>query len=391
MRLDWKAVLGIAISALLIWWVLRGVALGEVWAEIQGVRWGLLLAAVAVATSGFLLRALRWKLLLHPLKPDTGLGNRFAAVNIGFAANNLLPARVGEFARAWAISRLEPVSVSGALGSLVVERLLDAIAVFSLLAVALLHPSFPADATVGGRPIAALVMTVVVLLAAVLGGVLLLLLFPKLFLRMADGVARFLPERAARLLVNGLRSFLGGLTALQSPRLLVGALAWSFAFWGWNAVSFWIAMHAFGIQESYVTALFVQAIIALGVAVPSAPGFFGTFHAAAVVALVEVYGVGENATLAFAFGYHLGGFIPVTVLGLWYAARMGLSMRDLGHAEEDVEEEVEEEGRREVRQEEALEMDRATPAPLGETPSPSGDATTTTGEPIDGAPGRGDP
>ncbi len=341
MKLDWKAVLGIAISAVLIWWVLRDVNPGEVWDELQDARWGLLLAAVAVATSGFLLRALRWKLLLHPMKPDTSLGNRFAAVNIGFAANNLLPARVGEFARAWAISRLEPVTVSGALGSLVVERFLDGVAVFSLLAVALLHPSFPTEATVAGRPLATLMTGIVIVLGAVLAVVVALLLFPRLFLRVAEGVGRILPDRAARLLVEGLRSFLGGLTSLRDPRLLLGALAWSFVFWGWNAVSFWLAMHAFGIEEGYTTALFVQAIIALGVSVPSAPGFFGTFHAAAVVALTEVYAVGESATLAFAFGYHLGGFIPVTVLGLWYAGRMGLSMRELGHAEEAVEGAVE--------------------------------------------------
>jgi glycosyltransferase 2 family protein len=336
-KLDWKAVVGIVISAVLIWWVLRGVDLALVWAEVRTARWGLLLAAVVIATSGFLLRALRWKLLLHPLKPDTSLGNRFAAVNIGFAANNLLPARVGEFARAWAISRLEPVTVSGALGSLVVERFLDAVAVFSLLMVALLHPSFPTEATVAGRPIGDLVTGIVMLVGAVMVVVVALLLFPKVFLRVAEAVARLLPDRAARLLVEGLRSFLGGLTALQDPKLLLGALAWSFLFWGWNAVSFWVAMHAFGIDQGYATALFVQAIIALGVAVPSAPGFFGTFHAAAVVALVEVYGVNDSATLAFAFGYHLGGFIPVTVLGLWYAGRMGLSMRQLGHAEETVE------------------------------------------------------
>ncbi len=341
MKLDWKAVLGIAISVALIAWVLSDVDLALVWAEVRGARWGLLLAAVAVATSGFLLRALRWKLLLHPLRPNTGLGNRFAAVNIGFAANNLLPARVGEFARAWAISRLEPIPVSGALGSLVVERVLDAIAVFSLLAVALLHPSFPTEATVAGRPLGALVTTLVVLLGVIIGGVLALLLFPRVFLGLAAWGARILPDRAARLLMDGLRSFLGGLTALQNPRLLLGALAWSFTFWGWNAVSFWLGMHAFGIDEGYVTALFVQGIIALGVAVPSAPGFFGTFHAAAVVALVEVYGVGDSQTLAFAFGYHLGGFIPVTVLGLWYAGRMGLSMRSLGQAEEVVEDKVE--------------------------------------------------
>ncbi|TVP76370.1 MAG: UPF0104 family protein [Gemmatimonadales bacterium] len=339
MKLDWKAILGIAISALLIWWVLRGVDLAEVWGHIRHAHWWLLLAAVAVATSGFLLRALRWKLLLHPLDPNTTLHNRFAAVNIGFATNNLLPARVGEFARAWSIAKLEPrVPTSAALGSLVVERVLDAVAVFTLLGVALLHPSFPAEATVAGQPIATLVNTILVLLAVLLVALGLLLAFPGLFLTLARRVGRFLPDRAAQLLVDALAAFLEGLEALRSPRLLGGALLWSFGFWGWNAVSFWLAMHAFGIQEGYITALFVQAIIALGVAVPSAPGFFGTFHAAAVVALVEVYGVGSGATLAFAFGYHLGGFIPVTLMGLWYAGRLGVSLKELGEAEEAVEE-----------------------------------------------------
>jgi glycosyltransferase 2 family protein len=341
MKRNWKAIVGIAISAFLIWWVLRGVELSAVWGEVRRAHWGLLLAAVAVATSGFLVRALRWKLLLQPVAPGTRLGTRFAAVSIGFAANNLLPARVGEFARAWAISRMEPVRVGGALGSLVAERFLDAVAVFGLLAIALLHPDFPSDATVAGRSIGALVGTFLAFIGVVLGGIVLLILIPRQFLRVIGTLGRFLPDRAARLLLDGLRSFIEGLAALHDPRLLAGALAWSFGFWAWNAVSFWLGMHAFGIDQGYSTALFVQGIIAVGVAVPSAPGFFGTFHAAAVVGLVEVYGVGENATLAFAFGYHLGGFIPVTLLGLWYAGRLGLSMRELGHADEAVEEALE--------------------------------------------------
>lgn len=334
MKWDWKAVLGIVISILLIWWVLSDVDIAEVRGEIRHAHWGYLLAAVAVATSGFLVRALRWKLLLHPLKPDTLLRTRFAAVNIGFAANNLLPARVGEFARAWAISKLERITVGGALGSLVVERFLDAVAIFSLMAFAILHPSFPPAATVGGQSITALFSMMALMLLVLLGGIVVLLMFPAFFLRAAGRVARFLPSRIADLLVEALDRFMAGLIAMRQPRLLLGALAWSFGFWAWNAVSFWLAFMAFGIQEGYVTALFVQGIIGLGVAVPSAPGFFGTFHAAAVVGLAEVYGVGESRTLAFAFGYHLGGFIPVTAMGLWYAGRMGVSMKDLKHVEE---------------------------------------------------------
>lgn len=337
MKWDWKAILGIMISALLIWWVLRGVDGAEVWAVVRHARWGFLVAAVAVATSGFVVRALRWELLLQPLRIGTGFRSRFAAVNIGFAANNLLPARVGEFARAWAVSRLEPVTATGALGSLVVERFLDAVAVFSLVAFALLHPSFPSHATVAGRPIGSFVAAVGGLMAILLAGILLLLFFPRFFVRVAEGAGRFLPDRAGRLLVEGLRSFLTGFASLRSPKLLFGALAWSFGFWAWNAVSFWLAFLAFNIEQGYVTALFVQGMIALGVSIPSAPGFFGTFHAAAVIGLHEVYGVGEGATLAFAFGYHLGGFIPVTLMGLWYAGKLGITLRDMGHAEEQLE------------------------------------------------------
>ena len=340
MKWDWKAILGIVISAALIWWVLRGVDLVAVWNVVRGARWDLLAAAVAVATFGFAVRAMRWKLLLHPLRAGIGFRSRFAAVNIGFATNNLLPARVGEFARAWAISRLEPVSASGALGSLVVERFLDAVAVFSLMAMAMLHPSFPRDVTVGGQSLGALVTTLVGLLLVLLLGLLLLLLLPAPVISATRWVARFLPERAAHLLVEGLASFLSGLESLRSPRLLLGALAWSLAFWAWNGLSFWLGFMAFGIEEGYMAALFVQGIIAIGVAVPSAPGFFGTFHAAAVVGLTEVYGAAGSATLAFAFGYHLGGFIPVTLMGLWYAAHMGMSWSDLGRADERVEEEA---------------------------------------------------
>jgi glycosyltransferase 2 family protein len=328
-KLDWKTGAGIAVSVLLLWWVMKGVDAREVWFHLKSGNLWLLAAAVAVATSGFLLRALRWRLLLHPLSPDTSLRNRFTAVNIGFAANNLLPARIGEVARCWAIARLEKVSLSGAVGSLVVERFLDGVAVFSLLAVALLHPGFPLDATVGGQPIRALVYTVLLFMGVVLTVVVALLLAPTVVLGMARQGAKWLPEKAGSRLVGGIEQFLTGLDALRDPKLLVGALLWSFGFWGWNAVSFWLAFHAFGIDEIYWTALFVQAVIALGVAVPSAPGFFGTFHAAAVIGLSEVHGVAEGPTLAFAFGYHLGGFIPVTLMGLWGLSTMGIRMRDL--------------------------------------------------------------
>jgi uncharacterized membrane protein YbhN (UPF0104 family) len=222
----------------------------------------------------------------------------------------------------------------------VVERAFDTVAIFGLLLLAIAHPSFPVDASLGGRPVEAILPWVMAAIAIGIAVLTLLILFPGPWLGALTGLARRIPGRSGRWLIELAESFLNGLGALRSPRLFAGGLLWSFAFWAWNGASFLLGMRAFGIEDGYVAALFLQAVIAAGVALPAAPGYFGTFHAAAVVALHEVYGVNEGATLAFAFGYHLGGFIPVTVMGLWQAARLGFTMADLSGAEEAVEAEL---------------------------------------------------
>ncbi len=337
MRLDWKAALGISLSAFLIWYTLRGVSLVEVWGLIRGADMLLLGAAVFVATFGFFIRALRWKVLLTPLDPDTGLRARYAAVNIGFMANNLLPARVGEFARALAFSRLQPsVSAGGAFGSLVVERVLDGLVLIGLLVGTVLWPGFPSENL--GDGYRATLTGAVTLLGGVFVVVLLLLLFPGPVVRIGRALASRLPERLATPLIETLEAFLTSLDIVKSPVLLLSAIAWSVGFWLWHGLSFWLGMLAFGIDTGLVSAFFVEAVVGFGVAVPAAPGFFGTFHYSVQVALEGVYGVAEAPVLAFAYAYHIGGFIPVTLIGLWYAREVGLSLGEVGAAGTAVEE-----------------------------------------------------
>jgi len=312
-----------------------------VWAEVQGANFLLLGTAVTIATLTFLLRAFRWKVLLEPIHPGTTLRSRFAAVNIGFMGNNLLPARMGEFARAYAISRLEPVPVSGAFASLVVERFLDGLIIVFLMFVAMAAPGFPSEIPSTEASLGGIIQGVTVLLGVLLASMVLLLVFPRPFVRVAERLARFLPEKLARLLVDSLQSFLDGLRVFQSPRLLSMAVAWTLAVWMWQSLAFWVAMQAFGIDVGYDTALFVNATVAFIVGIPAAPGFFGTFHAGAKMGLA-VYGVAAAPTLAFAFGFHLGGFFPVTFIGLYYAWKLGFSFKEMGTSEEKVEEAVEE-------------------------------------------------
>ena len=340
MKLGYKGVVGALISVLLIWWTLRGESPTEIWAALRGGNLWLLGAAVFVATAGFVIRAFRWKVLLQPLAPNTSLDSRFGAVTIGFMANNLLPARVGEVVRAYALSRMERVSMSGALGTLVVERVLDGAVLLLFLILPPLLPGFPeaasANATLrtvlGGASLA---------LALILSILLVLLLWPTVVVRVARRLLGRFPERFERRAVGALESFLEALQIVRHPALLVQAVVWSLAFWTWHGVSFWLAMAAFGVHEGFPAAMFTEAAVGFGVALPSAPGFIGTFHAAASWALEGVYGVDAARALAFAYGYHLGGFIPVTIIGLWYARRVGLSLGEMGRSEQAVERDLE--------------------------------------------------
>ena len=329
MRLSWKAVVGIGVSAFFIWWVLRGEDPGQIVEQISRANPWYFLASILVGTAGYFIRALRWNVLLQPVSPDTRLRSRFAAICIGFAVNNVFPARLGELARPLALSRAEPVTVSGAFGSLVVERFLDSIVLVTLFLVPMALPSFPGAEDFLAGAVGAILKATFVMLAIFLVGLIALLVFPEPLVRLAEKLCGRLPGPVGEKLVGALESFLHALKVVRHPRLLTEAIVWSYGFWLWHGWSFWLGLKAFGIDLGFEAALFTTAVVGFAVAIPAAPGFFGTFQLGADLALNGVYGAAAPATLAFAFGYHLGGFFPVTIIGFYYAWRMGFSVSDV--------------------------------------------------------------
>jgi uncharacterized protein (TIRG00374 family) len=340
--LNWKTLVGVAISAVLLWWTFRGEDMGNVLREMSHAHPLLLLLATVLATFVFWIRAWRWRAMLDPVHKGTLFKSRFAAVHIGFMGNNLLPARVGEFARAYAISRLEPVPVVAALSTLVIERLFDALLLVLMLFFAMALPDFPAWPSDAQTNYPAIARGIAIMLG--LAGVLLfgLVLWPRQTVHLFEAVAnRILPRSIRRPVVDALEAFLSGVGILRNVRLLIEAIAWTLVLWIVNALSFWVAMQAFDIQLSFTAALFFQSCLAFAVSVPAAPGFWGTYEAAARVVLGGLWGVESAKVLGFSLGFHIAGFLPVTLMGLWYAWKLGFSLRGVAHSEEDVEEEVE--------------------------------------------------
>lgn len=335
--LDWKVWLGLAISAAALVWVFKDVDPRHVLHELRRADPLLFAGAVFMATSLFAIRAVRWRPLLQPVKPGIDYHPRFAATCIGFMANNLLPARVGEFVRAYALGRMERIPVTAVFGSLVVERMLDAITVIAFLFAAIAAPGFPRLTAAAGdvNSAAWFVLGALGIAAVVLG---LIVARPDAAVRLARPIAeRLLPERMRRPAVEGLIALIDGFAALRSPALLLQAVVGSVVLWLAGALSFWLGFMAFGIEAPFSAAVFLQSLVALGVSLPSAPGFFGLFEGFARVGLVGVFGVEPGRAVSFAVGFHIGGFVPITLIGLYYAWRFGISRREMLRSEEMVE------------------------------------------------------
>jgi hypothetical protein len=242
--------------------------------------------------------------------------------------NNVVPARAGEIARAYALTRETPVPFATALASLAVDRLFDAIVLLLLAATALFDPALSSSQTLAGRPLSSFAVgagSIVVVLLGVLYG---LVFFPSQLLRLFELFARkvspTVEERGRRVL----QTFMQGLSVLKSPARFAAVFGWTLAHWLLNALGFWLAFRAVGIQAPVSAALFLQAFIALGTAVPALPGFFGVFEYMSVQGL-SVYGVTQQQAATWAIGYHVLSFIPITLIGAWYFTRLGVRLREL--------------------------------------------------------------
>jgi uncharacterized protein (TIRG00374 family) len=337
-----KVVLGLVISVLLLAWAVRDVSASRVLTLVSQADVGWLVLMVVAATAAFPLRALRWRVLLLPEYPDTSLRGRFAAVCVGFMANNVFPVRLGEFARAFALSRVEPVEAGAAFGSLVMERVLDGLTLTGLLVVVLLLPGGARPGILDVPLLARIALGAAVVFGIGFVGIWIVVRFPGLAVRLFEAtLGRVVPDRFYQRLRSILRTFVRGLRIVGSPGILIRALAWSLAVWLCLSSSIWCGMRAFGIDgPGFTGAVLVQALVGFAVAIPSSPGFFGPLEAAARIGL-SAYGVRATPIIAFATSYHILTFIPITLLGLWYLYRLGLGWRDVERSEELVEASVE--------------------------------------------------
>ena len=322
--------MGLGITLGLLAWALHGVSARDLVAGVRRANGGLMLATVALATLTFPIRTLRWQLILrdlgggaYPLRP------MWHATAIGFMANNLLPVRAGEFARAYVASRQLPVRFSTALASVGVERVFDGLMLVSLMTVAIGSSAFPHQAALGRTSVSAITTTAAVFFGVVLVVAVLVVHRPAPWLALLGRVTHaVLPAPVADRITRIADGLVAGLEVLKSPGRFLAVVLWSAVLWLVNAAAFAMCFRAFGLPVPAVGVFLLQGIIGFGVALPSSPGYVGVFEAA-TRATLALYGIDATRTVSYAVAYHASTFLPVTLLGLYSLSRLRLHLAEL--------------------------------------------------------------
>ncbi len=305
---------------------LRSVDVSNVWTETRRANPWPLVLAVAFTGVTYVIRALRWQYLLAPIG-RTHFMTAFRMTVIGFAASFLLPARAGEVLRPYLLARRENLNATAAFATIILERLLDLIAVLLLFAFFVLtagpgavggDPSLFARVKVGGLVAAAAAIAGSGVLFALAG-------HPERIGRLVLGIERVLPQKIARVLATFVETFAQGLAVMRQPGRMLVSLALSVPLWLAIAAGIWLTSQAFHITFPYLASFLVMTILVVGVAVPT-PGAVGGFHLAYQIAVEVFFGAPTDRAVGAAIVLHAISFVPVTILGIIFMAREGLTL-----------------------------------------------------------------
>lgn len=304
--------LSTALSLLFLWLAFRGTPLAEIVDAFTRADYRFVALALSLVLLSPLVRAARWKLLYHPNHASLRIPRLAGILLISQMLNIVVPARAGEIASIYFMGRTEDRSRALTLGTIAIEKWLDILMVLILLLIMPAVVALPAwfrDSRAGLAAFA----------GAFFGAALVLSFGKSQLMGVVDRLARFLPADLQDRTRRGVGLALSSLDVLRSPRVGLQLQLWSFLVWSLSILVNYFTFKALRIDLSLTAALFLLAVLQVGVAVPSAPGKLGVFQYLCVLAL-GFFGIDRGTALGYGFLLYAVVFLPPVVLGaaaLW--------------------------------------------------------------------------
>ncbi len=320
---------------------MRGMDLRTLASVLATGRYGWLVPAIVVIVTGQWARAIRWRMLFGRVEKPSAR-DTFWIISVGYLVSTVLPLRLGDPMRAWLVETRTPAGGAEALAAVVVERVLDLITIFAMLAIWLPAPaavlleaqlgagwwSSPGRLRIATASFVLLAYAVVLVMGRASG----------LLARVGGNMAalatrlpgiRVAPADARRFAHGQIERFGGAFHALSRPSAALAALSWSAIVWGLGGLSYWLVMPATGLQPTVSAAVFAMGAAALFAIIPSSPGYVGVFHAAVVAALWILLDIPREQALGYAIVLHAVTFLTLIVLGVAGMWSLGLRWEGL--------------------------------------------------------------
>ncbi|SNB45846.1 lysylphosphatidylglycerol synthase transmembrane domain-containing protein [Geobacter sp. DSM 9736] len=327
---DKKLWIGTGISMFFLFMLFRKIDTTKLLEAFREIDYLFLWPAVLLTFVSYFFRAVRWHFLLLPIK-RIGIGSLTSATIIGYMANNLLPARLGEFVRAYALANREKLETSSVFATLVLDRLFDGFTVLIILLATFFSLKLPPGMEkvehgmeMGGY--------------ATVGFYLMVILFLLLLKRQTARTLHYVgfllkpfPAKVSEKIIPVLGSFIAGIRlsskpADLAPLVLTSLLVWATAIWPIDLI-----LQAFGVHLPIIASMFIMVFLVFAVMVPASPGFIGTYHFACVTALTA-FNITSEKALSIAFVIHGLSFFPVIIAGFYCLWRGNVSLRAISES-----------------------------------------------------------
>ncbi len=328
--------IGIALTVGLVGWALASYDFTRVWEALKEANYWWVLPAAIIEVGVIFIRAVRWRSFLEPIK-KVSLYDSSMGCYIGFTGNMILPARAGEFIRAWVLARKVKVPATAVMGTVVIERVVDGLTVVMVIFLTLLMVDVPEEKQAYWETMRATGFLFTFAFVGMSVGAVMLQKRVGWVVRTMDFTIGLLPERFRGRVKGLIETFLSGFDFLEHSRHIVGIIFWSAVFWGVSGGLNICFFMAFGLDLPFIATYLILIAQVIGVMAPS-PGFVGPYHAATIAAL-SFYGVDAELALSMALVMHATMFLTNSLPGVFFLLNENLSLGQISHAADEEREE----------------------------------------------------
>jgi uncharacterized protein (TIRG00374 family) len=315
-----KLFLGILISVILVYLSVKGINFHDVLSALKKIQLNYVILFILIVALMQYLRSYRWGVILQPMEEIDQL-TLFSVTSVGFLAIATIPARLGELARPYLISKKSSIKMSSALGTILVERVLDSFTVLAIAIIVILLTDLP--------PWMIKSSIIFFLIALVMFCfIIFLILRREVALNLINRILSKLSGKFAHKIDELIHHFIDGFQIVTNVKFLLYLFFLSFLIWLLDVLAIYMLLNAFGFNLPVLASFVVMIILIVGIAIPAAPGYIGNWHLACVLAL-SLFGLPKAEALSFAVVYHFISMALVVFIGVAFLPFNKFSFSDI--------------------------------------------------------------